>query len=145
MNSDNNLNFHYQVGDKIVQLKEERTLLSWFLITACKHPELDLQEASGNYEFSVVPRSLFTQDGQPLHSSDKAKIIHKIKAIAVGSNPNFTAFESPTIIINGMALVDKVHKDSNVKTWEVITSLSFLFVKAIFHKFWLWNTKCSIL
>ena len=145
MNSDNNLNFRYQVGDKIVQLKEERTLLSWFLITACKRPELDWQEASGNYKFSVVPRSLFTQDGQPLHSSDNVKIIHEIEAIAAGSNLNFTAFESPTIIIDGMALVNRVHKDVNVKTWEVITSLSFLFVKAVFHKFWLWNTKCSIL
>ena len=75
-------------------------MISWFLITACKCPELDLQEASGNYKFSVVPRLLFTQDGQPLHSSDKAKIIHEIKAIAAGSNPNFTAFESPTIIID---------------------------------------------
>ena len=78
---------------------------------------MDLQEASGNYKFSVVSRSLFTQDGQPLHSSDKAKIIHEIEAIAAGSNPNFTAFESPTIIIDGMALANKVHKDANVKTW----------------------------
>ena len=137
MNSDNNLNFRYQVGDKIVQLKEERTLLSRFLITARKRPELDLQEAIGNYEFSVVLKSLLTQDGQPLHSSDKAKIIREIEAIAVGSNPNFTAFESPTIIIDGVALVNKFHKDANVKTWEVITSLSFLFVKAVFDKFWL--------
>ena len=73
---------------------------------------MDLQEAIGNYEFSVVPKSLLTQDGQTLHSSDKAKIIREIEAIAAGSNPNFTAFESPTIIIDGVALVNKFHKDA---------------------------------
>ena len=51
-----------KVGEKIVQLKEERTLLSRFLIAARKRPELELEETIGNYEFSVVPKSMFAQD-----------------------------------------------------------------------------------
>ena len=61
------------VEKKLVQLKEERTLLSRFLKTARKRPEIDIEESIGNYEFSVVPKSMFTDDGEPLLSSDKAK------------------------------------------------------------------------
>ena len=66
--------------EKVVQLKEERTLLSRFLIAARKRTELDLEETIGNYEFSVVPKSMFGQDGEPLLSSDKAKILHAIES-----------------------------------------------------------------
>ena len=59
-----------KTGEKLVQLKEERTLL--FLITGRKRPELDLEGSTGNYEFAVVPKSIFTPDGQPLHSFNKA-------------------------------------------------------------------------
>ena len=50
-----------KIGDKIIQLKEERTLLSRFLLSARKCPELDLEECIGSFEFSVVPKSMFTQ------------------------------------------------------------------------------------
>ena len=66
-----------KIGDKIVQLKEERTLLSRFLLSA-KRPEVDLEECIGN-EFSVVPKLLFTQDGQSLLTSDKSKVLHEIE------------------------------------------------------------------
>ena len=52
--------FKSKAGDKLVQLKEEKTLMSRFLITARKRPELDLEHCIGNFEFSVVPKSLFT-------------------------------------------------------------------------------------
>ena len=61
-----------KVGEKLVQLKQKRTLLSRFLITARKRPELDLEGSIGNYEFAVVLKSIFTPDDQLLHSFDKA-------------------------------------------------------------------------
>ena len=69
-----------KIGEKLVQLKEERTLLSRFFITARKRPELDLEGSIGNYEFTVVPKSIFTPD-QPLHSCDKTKILHAIESM----------------------------------------------------------------
>ena len=65
-----------KIAEKVVQLKEERTLLSRFLITAKKRPELYLKRNIGNHEFPVVANSVFTLDGQLLHSFDKAKIFH---------------------------------------------------------------------
>ena len=42
-----------EIGEKVVQLKEERTLLSRFLISARKRNELDLEGSIENYEFAV--------------------------------------------------------------------------------------------
>ena len=43
-----------KIPGKVIQLKEEKTLLSRFLITARKRPELDLEYSLGNFEFAVV-------------------------------------------------------------------------------------------
>ena len=65
-----------EIAEKVVQLKEELTLLSRFLITEKKRPDLYLKRNIGNHEFPVVANSVFTSDGQLLHSFDKAKIFH---------------------------------------------------------------------
>ena len=39
-----------------------------------KCPELDLGKCSDNYDPSMVPKSMFTTDGQPLPLRDQAKI-----------------------------------------------------------------------
>ena len=46
-----------KVGDKVIQLKEEKTLLTRFLITARKRPELDLEYCLGNFELAIIPKS----------------------------------------------------------------------------------------
>ena len=79
-----------------MKIKERKSKLHWkrqcsikgranftftFLITARKRPKIDLEESIDNYEFSVVPKSTFTDDGQLLLSADKAKILHEIESI----------------------------------------------------------------
>jgi hypothetical protein len=111
------------VEKKIVQLKEERSLLSRFLITSRKRPDIDLAESIGNYEFSVVPKSMFTEDGQPLLSTDKAKVLHEIEALANEDKSSVTEYMDQstkrTIIIDGMAVVHRIKKHPNMKTWKV--------------------------
>ena len=98
-------------------------MLSRFLITATKRTELDLEEAIGNSEFSVVPKSMFGQDGEALLSSDKAKIHHAIESSSSEeSDVDTPILTEPVIILDGMALVNKVHKDEEVKTWKVFSS-----------------------
>ena len=70
------------VPGKIVQLKEDKSLISRFLITSRKQPEIDLEFCLGNFEFSVVPKALFSPDGEPLPSTDKSKILHQIEELA---------------------------------------------------------------
>ncbi len=59
-----------RVGDKVIKLREERELLARFLIIQASRPELvpKLEEMIGEYEMSVVPRSLCSVDGS-LHPS----------------------------------------------------------------------------
>ena len=57
--------------DKIIELKEDRCLAR--LMVICKsRPEIDIKEAVGVHEFSVVPPSMFAADGNMLHCSQRA-------------------------------------------------------------------------
>ena len=76
-----------KTGEK-KKLKEERTLVSHFLITARKRPALDLKGSIENYEFAVVPKSIFNPDGQPLHSFDKAKVLHATDSMVKDEETN---------------------------------------------------------
>ena len=44
-----------KVGGRLVQLREERSLLYRFFITLRKRPELDLEHCLGKFEFTIVP------------------------------------------------------------------------------------------
>ena len=52
-----------------------------FLITSRKRPELYLEDCLGNFEFSVVPKALFSTDGEPLLCTDKVKLLHHIEEL----------------------------------------------------------------
>ena len=56
-------------------------MFSRFLITSRKRPELDPEHCLGNFEFSVVPKVLFSFDGEPLPYTDKAKLLHHIEEL----------------------------------------------------------------
>ena len=63
-----------KIKGKLFQLSEEKNLVSKFLIAARNRPELELEHYIGNFEFSVVPKSLFTSDGMPLACNDKSSL-----------------------------------------------------------------------
>lgn len=64
------------LAEKVTQLKEERTLMTRFLIMSRQREEIDLKEILGNYELSVVPQSLFLQDGRERPCLDKSKVTY---------------------------------------------------------------------
>ena len=46
----------------------------------CKsRPEINIAEAVGVYEFSLLPRSLFASNGSMLHCSTKTELINAIE------------------------------------------------------------------
>ena len=96
-------------------------MLSRFLITARKRPEIDLEECIGNYEFSVVPKSMFSDDGQPLLTNDKAQTLHEVESLTLESSTTAETDQdtSRCIIVDGMALVNRIHKDARMITWNV--------------------------
>ena len=59
-----------KIGDKVVKLREERQLLAQFLVIHQARPELlpNLPRSIGDYEMAVVPRSLFSCEGNSFSS-----------------------------------------------------------------------------
>ena len=46
------------------------------MMMVCKSgPEIDIKETVGQYEFSIVPRSLFATDGTMLHCASKSSLM----------------------------------------------------------------------
>ena len=64
-----------KVGEKTVELKEDRGLFARMLIVANSRPEISLENTIGTYELSVVPRALFASDGSMHHCSEKSQLM----------------------------------------------------------------------
>lgn len=70
-----------------VELREDRNLFArMYMLLVCKtRPQINIKEAVGTYEFTVVPRSMLSVDGSMLHCSLKSslmRILEKLPAIA---------------------------------------------------------------
>ena len=61
-----------KINDKIMQLKEEKQLMTKFIVASRTRDDIDLPHHFGKYEFSVVQRSLFRQDGSLILGTDKS-------------------------------------------------------------------------
>ena len=72
-----------RVGDKIIKLREERQLLARFLVIQQSRTELvpKLPDTIGDYDMSVVPRSMFANDGSLLIPTDKSSIMHAVESL----------------------------------------------------------------
>ena len=108
--------------EKIVQLKEERSLMTRFIIASRKRSEIDLPFYLGTFEFSVVPRSIFNSQGNILLANDKSSFLHQIENM-INSNEIQLVQEPPletnfkkAIIIDAMAEVQKIKKSPQLIT-----------------------------
>ena len=50
-----------------------------FIIALRKRPELDMEKYMGEYEFSVVSRSLFTSEGKLILETNKSDMMNAIR------------------------------------------------------------------
>ena len=103
-----------KLQDRIVTLKEDRRLMIRFIIASRKRPEMNLEKYIGDFEFSVVPRSLFTSDGKLLLETSKSAVMHEIKEAAQQTEDSTREqqqeeFAIPKVaIFDGMAVVNKI-------------------------------------
>lgn len=125
----------------MVTLKEERNLLQRFVIIARKRTDLDLQDCIGEYEFGVVPRSLFAADGSILLEKQKSKVVtllrNQASADIARSELNIIDAQHRTkvLILDGMAMVNALPKekcsDFPIKTCQ---DLATLFIRQLVSK-----------
>ena len=126
-----------RVGDKVVKLREERELLGRFLIIQRSRPDLvpKLEETIGNYEMSIVPRSLFTVDGSLYIPTDKASLLHVVEEAKTESvpMPDVAMADVPmrvtrVLIVDAMAVLQSMTK---TPTMRKISDLSDAFIKRV--------------
>ena len=115
-----------RLGDKIIKLRKERELLGRFLIIQGSQPELvpKLAETIGEYEMSVVPRSLCAVDGSLYIPSDKSSLIHAVEA-AKAQQPQIAqpplpgrppaGHPSRVFIVDAMAVLQSMKKTPTIR------------------------------
>lgn len=117
-------NTKVRVGDKIIKLREERELLGRFLIIQGSRTEqVQKLEMIGEYEMSVVPRSLCSSDGSLNIPTDKASLMHAVEEATAEichvadpdssvSQANSWADDAPPkdLIVDAMAIIQCMKK-----------------------------------
>lgn len=117
----------HKLADKVVELKDDRSLFARMLIVARSRPEINSKDAIGQYEFTALPRALFAMDGTLLPCTDKSKVMGILedlpkKSTGTGQQPEDVNPERTTpppkkvTVIDGMAVVQAMGKPQWVKT-----------------------------
>ena len=104
--------------------------------------EINIKEAIGTYEFSVVPRSMFAADGTMLRCSCKSALMNILEKLSVDRNdcndPNAVQSEqnreehTRVSIVDAMAEVQSLVKPEWVRNWS---NLADHFISLIFEKY----------
>ena len=104
--------------DEVVELQKDRNLFARLMMVAKSRPEIDIKEAIGQYEFSVVPRSLFANDGTMFHCSMKSALMSVLEktceSLDTSRTDDSVASSAPSTmtvaIIDGMAELQSLDK-----------------------------------
>ena len=103
-----------KVQEKVIKLQEEKSLISRYLRASRKRPDLDIKFLVGNFEFSVVLKTLFTPDGEALMCSHKSKTLHLIEEMQCQHNGDEEQLiQNDVLLIDAMAVVNHVNKIYN--------------------------------
>ena len=105
----------------VVNIKEERKLMSRFIVASRTRQDIDLPYYFGEYEFSVVPRSLFNRYGVLIPSKDKFSVFHLIKDLSPASvitdSGELAGGDNKVTVLDAMAIVNsiQIEKNSDIK------------------------------
>lgn len=97
-------------AQKTLELKENRSLFARMAIVTRSRPDIDMEKAVGQYEFSNVARSLFAADGTLLPCNDKHKLMEELENVKVDVAEEIEPVigEHRAIIIDAMAIVQQL-------------------------------------
>ena len=101
----------------VVNIKEERKLMSCFIVASRTRQDIDLPYYFGEYEFSVVPRSLFNRYGVLIPSKDKSSVFHLIKDLSPASvitdSGELARGDNKVKVLDAMAIVNSIQIEKN--------------------------------
>ena len=93
----------------MVRQLDLKKFMSRLLLAARSRPEIDLSKYFGDYEFLVVPKSLFHDDGKLVPTKNKYVILQELEHLYPKINFTTLIKESERVIMfDGMAGVNKI-------------------------------------
>ena len=100
--------------DLVMELKEDRNLFARCAIISKDRPDVNLKEAVGKFEFTVVRRSMFAPDGTMFHCSTKSNLLHILEEMKDEEDTSTTTelipAEQMISVVDGMAKVQALDK-----------------------------------
>ena len=105
----------------VVNIKEERKLMSGFIVASRTRQDIDLSYYFAEYEFSVIPWSLFNRYGVLIPSKDKSSVFHLIKDLSPASviidSEELARGDNKVIVLDAMAIVKniQIEKSNDIK------------------------------
>lgn len=99
-------------------LKEDRSLFARLMMICKNRPDIDIKEAIGLYEFTVVVMSLFAGDGTMMHCSCKSTLMHipKKQSTESSTSSDVPSSDVKVAIVNGTGEVQSLDKPDWIKT-----------------------------
>ena len=117
---------------------EDRNLFARMMLVCKSRPDIDIKEAVGTYEFSVVPRSLFAADVTLLHCSQKSALMDLFEKLPVDAHEDndtgvnwshqHTEVQLRVSVVDAMAEVQCLDQPGWVRTvhiWQIISLITF--------------------
>ena len=89
--------------EKLIELRENRSLFARMTMVSRRCPEIDIKETIGLHEFSLVPRSLFAEDGSMLRCFAKSVLIAILEKLPSRSSDQRNG-DSTTTDVTGLDL-----------------------------------------
>ena len=128
------------ISGQTIELQEDWNLFVRMLVICKSRPEIDIREAVGTYEFTVVPRSMFGADGEILHCSAKSALMHILEKLPNSPEERITAAPESEDHEEGMSvsIIDAMVEVQSLDKPEWIKNCSHLadnFTCRIFEKY----------
>ena len=114
-----------KIRNRLINIKAERKLMSRFTVAAKSRPDVDLPGYLGKYEFSAVPRSIFTEEGDLIRSKDKCRITSEMLECLPIENIAKESADSgyKVIVFDEMAVVNNI----DIKKMKLKSCSEFLY------------------
>ena len=101
----------------VVNIKEERKLMSRFLVASRTRQDIDLPQYFGEYKFSVVPRSLLNRYGVLIAIKNKSSVFHLIRDLSPASvitdSEELAGGDNKVVVLDAMTILDSIQVEKN--------------------------------
>ncbi|KAL5262839.1 hypothetical protein ACHWQZ_G001063 [Mnemiopsis leidyi] len=109
-----------KIKKKIVNLREDRSLMTRLLGISRSRPGIGISELFAKHEFSVVPHSLFDNEGNMLKCSDKAAFLRGMEEIVAGKDICHHTDLHSCVVIDGMGFVNQLSMKDVIKLTDLV-------------------------